>query len=200
MSPYQPETNEQCVYFNATLINMLGILPSHAMKNWQGSITTLIHAYNSMVSSVTGFSPYFLMFGHTSRIPLDVHMGLMLIEWGDSSHQNYVQKLRAQLEWTYQIAFENNQKESERHRKYYDCKFRCMRLRPDDLVLVCVKAPTSDNKIADHSEATPHGVLSQLADQPVFRIQGDAEVDKVYMYYTGTCCFLFSQLLLITAI
>ena len=51
-----------------------------------------------MVSSVAGFNPYFLMFGHTSRIPLDVDMGVTLIEWGDNSHQNCAQKLRAELE------------------------------------------------------------------------------------------------------
>ena len=73
----------------------------------------LTHAYNCMVSSVTGFSPYFLMFGHTPRIPLDVEMDVTMTEWGDSSHQNYAQNLRAWLEWAYWIAHENNQKESE---------------------------------------------------------------------------------------
>ena len=34
-SPYHPETNGQCEHFNATLISMLGTLPSHAKKNWQ---------------------------------------------------------------------------------------------------------------------------------------------------------------------
>ena len=76
---------------------MLVTLPSHA-KNWQEWITTITHAYNCTVSSVTGFSPYFLMFGCTPGIPLDVEMGVTLIEKGDSSHQNYVQKVRAQQE------------------------------------------------------------------------------------------------------
>ena len=98
-------------------------------------------------------------------------MGVMLPEWGDSSHPNCAQKRRVQLEWAYQIAHENNQRESEWHRKYYDCKLKCMSLRPDDLVLVHVKAPTGDYKIADHWETTPHHVLSQLVDQLVLRIQ-----------------------------
>ena len=72
-----------------------------------------MHAYNCMFFSVIGFSAYFLMFGHTPRIPLDVEMGVTLTEWGDSSLQNYVQKLRAWLEWAYWIACKNNQKESE---------------------------------------------------------------------------------------
>ena len=73
----------------------------------------LTHSYNCTVSSVTGFSPYFLIFGHTSRIPLDVEMGVMLSEWGDSSSQDYVQKLSTWLVWAYQIAHESNQKEYE---------------------------------------------------------------------------------------
>ena len=33
-SPYHPETNGQCEHFNATLINKLGTLLTHAKKNW----------------------------------------------------------------------------------------------------------------------------------------------------------------------
>ena len=73
--PYHPETNGQCECFNATITDMLGTLPTHAMKNWQEWIATLTHAYNCTVSSTTGFSPYFLMFGRTPKIPLDVEMG-----------------------------------------------------------------------------------------------------------------------------
>ena len=34
-SPCHPETNGHCDQFDATLINMLGTLPTHAKKNWQ---------------------------------------------------------------------------------------------------------------------------------------------------------------------
>ena len=79
-SPYHPETNGQCEHFNTTLINMLGTLPTHAKKNWQEWVTTLAPAYNCTIFSVTGFSPYFLMFGRTPNIPLDIEMGVTLIE------------------------------------------------------------------------------------------------------------------------
>ena len=55
---------------------MLGTLPIHAKKNWQEWITTLTHAYNCTVSPVTGFSPYFLMFGRNPKLPLDIDLGM----------------------------------------------------------------------------------------------------------------------------
>ena len=102
---------------------MLETLPTHAKKNWQEWVTTLTHAYNCTVSSVTGFSPYFLMFGQTPKIPLDIEMGVMLTQ-GHTSYQNYASKLKARLEWAYQAIHENNQKESECHKKYYDKRLR----------------------------------------------------------------------------
>ena len=95
---------------------MMGTLPTHAKRNWQEWIATLTHAYNCTVSSVTGFSPYFLMFGRTPKIPLDVEMGVTLINQGQESCQNYAKK------WAYQKAQENSRKESERQKRYYDKK------------------------------------------------------------------------------
>ena len=155
-SPYHPETNGQCEHFNATLISMLGTLPTHAKKNWQQWVATLTHAYNCTVSPVTGFSPYFLMFGRTPKLLLDVELGVTMVEQKQTSHQNYAQKLYSKLQWAYQKAQENNKKESEHHKKYYDQKMRYMKLKPDDLVMVRVKALTDDHKIADQWENTPY--------------------------------------------
>ena len=78
------------------------------------------------------------MFGWTPKIPLDIEMGVTLKEQGDTSYKNYVKKLKARLEWAYQVAYENNQKESKHHKKY-DKRMRCMSLKPDDLVLVHIQ-------------------------------------------------------------
>ena len=97
---------------------MLSTLPIHAKRNWQEWVTNLTHAYNCTVSSVTGFSPYFLMFGRTRKIPLDTEMGMTLVDQEPTSYQNYAKKLQARLKWPYQKAQENNKKESECHKKY----------------------------------------------------------------------------------
>ena len=146
-SPYHPETNRQCEHFNATLISMLGTLPSHAKKNLQEWVATLTHAYNCTVSPVTGFSPYFLMFGRIPKLPLDIDLGIPMGEQEPTSQQNYAQKLHSKLQWAFQKAQDNNKRESECHKRYYDQKMRCMKLEPDDLVMVRVKALTGDHKI-----------------------------------------------------
>ena len=177
-TPYHPQTNGQCKHFNATLIGMLGTLPTHAKRKWQEWIATLTHAYNCTVSSITGFSPYFLMFGKTPRTPLDVEMGVTLVDQGQGSYQNYAKMLQAKLKWAYQKAHENNKKEFERQKRYNNQKMKFMSLKPVDLVLVHVKAPSGQHKIIDRWEDKQYRVLNQLDDQPVFQVQPADAVDN----------------------
>ena len=148
-SPCHPETYGQCECFNVTLISMLETLPSYAKKNWQEWVATLTHAYNCTVSPVTGFSPHFLMFGRTPKLPLDIDLGIPMVEQEQTFHQNYAQKLHSRLQWAYQKAQDNNKRESECHKRYYDQRMRCMKFKTDDLVMVRVKALTGDHKIAN---------------------------------------------------
>ena len=74
-SPYRPQINGQCERFNSTLISMIGTLPSDMKRNWQAQIAKLVHGYNCMKSSATGYKPYTLMFGWQPLLPIDVEFG-----------------------------------------------------------------------------------------------------------------------------
>ena len=170
-TPYHPETNGNCECFNATLINMLGTLPTHAKKNWQEWVATLAYTYNCTVSSVTGFSPYFFfMFGRTPKIPCNIEMGVTLVEQENMSYQNYVKKLQDRLKWAYQTAQENSQRESEHHKKYWQ-ENKMYELETKWFSSGACKSTIWRSQNCWSMEDIPYLVLSQLAEQPVFQAQ-----------------------------
>ena len=168
--PHQPKTNESCEHFNYTLMSMLGTLPIHTIKNWPEWVSTLTHACNATMHHATGFSPFFLMYGRIPILHIDVEFGVALPDLSHASHQNFAEKLKACLEWAYKVAKETNDCEATRHKKYYDQKFKCMKIALGDLVLVWVKAFSPDHKIADHWEQVPYKVLSQHKNSPVMAV------------------------------
>ena len=134
-SSYHPQTNGQCERFNKTLISMIGTLPGDAKKKWQEWVPTLVHAYNCTTSSVTGYSPYFLIYGRQPKLPIDLEYGVALSE-SYMDCKTYADKLEHRLCWAYQAAQKCIERESNRHKKYYDQNYKCAVLRKGDLVLV----------------------------------------------------------------
>ena len=80
---------------------------------------------------------------------------------------------------------EVNLKEAIRHKKYYDHKFKCMKLVPGDTVLVRIKAFGADRKITDKWEQQPYVVLEQMFNQQVFKVKptGNDGEDNVKTLY-----------------
>ena len=71
-SPYHPQSNGQVERVHQTLMRMIGKLDTSEKKHWPEHIASICHAYNATRSQVTGYSPYFLMFGHRPRIPINL--------------------------------------------------------------------------------------------------------------------------------
>ena len=86
---------------------------------------------------VTGFSPYFLMFGREPRIPADETFGVTFPITRRKTVTQYVETLRKCLAWAYQTATEHIAKDMERRKLYYDRKAHCTDIVKGDIVLVC---------------------------------------------------------------
>ena len=71
-SLYHLETNGSCERFNSTLISMLGMLDNEEKVKWTDWVPSLVHAYNYTKSAITGFCPYYLMFGQDPILPIDL--------------------------------------------------------------------------------------------------------------------------------
>ena len=82
-SPYHAQTNGQVERMNQMIIRMIGKLEQDKKAHWSEHLPEMLAAYNGTRSAVTGYSPYFLLFGRKSRMPVDCLFPTLC----DSPHQ-----------------------------------------------------------------------------------------------------------------
>ena len=82
-SPYHAQTNGQVERMNQTIIHMISKLKEDRKACWSEHLPELLLAYNATRSAVTGYSPYYLLFGRRPRIPVDYLFPTLC----DSPHQ-----------------------------------------------------------------------------------------------------------------
>ena len=78
-SPYHAQTNGQVERMNQTIIRMIGKLEQDKKAHWSEHLPEMLSAYNGTHSAVTGYSPYFLLFGRKARMPVDYCSPLCMI-------------------------------------------------------------------------------------------------------------------------
>ncbi|KAK7883916.1 hypothetical protein WMY93_027039 [Mugilogobius chulae] len=156
--------------FNRTLLDMLGTLAEQEKSHWKDFVKPLVHAYNCTKNDTTGFTPYELMFGRQPRLPIDLVFGLPM---GTSSlnHSEYVQKLKAQLEKSYQLAAENAEKIMLKNKTRFDRKIIASELELGDRVLVRNVRLRGKHKIADKWESDVYVVVKKSANLPVYTVR-----------------------------
>ena len=188
-SPYHPRGNP-VERFNRTLLGMLGTLKEKEKSHWRDHVKPLTHAYNCTKNDVTGFTPYELMFGRQPRLPVDIAFCLPVKDGAPKSHSQYVRKLRARLQESYQIATKNSQKVAERNKRRFDIAVRESTLEEGDQVLVRNLRLRNKHKLADKWESTVYKVLKRMGDLPVYTVQpinGDGPVRTLHRDHLLAC-------------
>lgn len=171
-TPYHPRGNGKVERMNRTLLQMLKTLTETQKSNWKESLNKLVYAYNCTSCEVTGYSPFYLLFGRSPRLPVDMLFGLY-IESGSSDQRDYVGKWKQGMEEAYVIANENAQKAVERSKKYYDTKVRSSVLQPGEWVLITNLTPRGGpGKLCDYWENTVYTVVRQMgSDLPIYEVR-----------------------------
>lgn len=171
-TPYRPQGNGQVERFNRTLLSMLRTLTENEKADWKESLAKVVHAYNCTRSEATGLSPYYLLFGHTPRLPVDILFNLPSQE-EQVSYKEYVQKWQSQMKEAYQIASKTAQKEALRGKHYYDQKTHGVQLYPGNRVLLRnFKVRGRPGKLRSYWEDAVYEIVSQKnPDLPVYKVR-----------------------------
>lgn len=174
-TPYHPQGNGQVERFNRTLLTMLKTLPTDQKRQWHLHVNKLVHAYNCTRNDSTGFSPFFLLYGRSPRLPVDLIFGLTPEKQPNKiDTPEYVETFRQVLKGAYEKAAETSKKESERNRLQYDKKVRVTELRPGDRVLIknCSQRG-GPGKLRSYWEDDVYLVIRQMGG-PVFQLRSEA--------------------------
>ena len=139
-TPYHPQTNGSAERVHQTLQCMIGKLDLEKRRKWPAHIGSIIIAYNSTRSLVTGYSPYYLMFGCRPRLPIDLLLPMRRTQMLTCTIDEYVASLYDCLRESLAIAQDCAAKEAQRQKWLYDRKVGAVELRPGDHVLVRLDA------------------------------------------------------------
>ena len=148
-SPYHAQTNGQVERMNQTIICMISKLEEDKKACWSEHLPELLLAYNATRSAVTGYSPYYLLFGRRSRIPVDYLFPTLR----DSPHQIKMEvsvaAMQKRLKEAFAVARHLTSEEAAKQCRYYDCKAGAVALQPGDIVMVCTDGFVGKQKVKD---------------------------------------------------
>ena len=114
---------------------------------------------------VTGFSPYFLMFGRRPQLPIDLLFPTYRAQGLSRTIDEYVATLYNRLRDSLKITQECAEKEARRQKRLYDRKIGAVELRPGDRVLVRLDAFRGQRrKLKNRWGDDLHTVVSRVAD------------------------------------
>ena len=95
---------------------MLRTLPEDRKTRWKDTLNKVVHAYNCTRHDATGFSPFFLLFGRTPRLSVDLIFGTAPGS-PKQTHTQFVESWRTAMQQAYTIAMRNSEKSATAEKK-----------------------------------------------------------------------------------
>ena len=181
---------------NQTIIRMIGKLEEDKKACWSEHLPELLLAYNATSSAVTGYSPYYLLFGRRPRIPVDYLFPTLR----DLPHQTKMEvsvaAMQKRLKEAFAVARHLTSKEVAKQCHYYDRKAGAVALQPGDVVMVHTDGFVGKRKVKDRWKDEGFIVESQLEGWPVYKVKcptSDARQKPKYWILHQNCLLLVTN-------
>ena len=158
---------------------MLGTLDQDNKSRWPEYLSPLVYAYNCTKHSTTGFSPFLLMFGRESHLPIDITLGVNSVTSGSGSYPAYIANLWDRLSLTYQKVIAESRKSAARNNQSYDSRAHQAAIQVGDLVLVRNLSIRGKHNLADRWEEDPYRVVECIPGLPVYKVQDKDGKERV---------------------
>lgn len=168
---YHPAGNGLCERLNRTILGMLRTLTRDQKTDWKIHVNKVVHAYNCTRNDATCYSPFFLLFGRSPRLPIDILLGLE-----DTGGRGYVDKWTAQMKEAYKLAQANAKKAAWRGKRNYDKGCRSAIIKVGDRVLVRnLSERGGPGKLRSYWEDRIHVVTRRISDDsPVYEVKPES--------------------------
>ena len=166
-SPYHPQGNGQTERFNQTLCALIKSLGVTERRKWPDALPHLVMIYNTTPHSVTGISPYTLMFGRKPVLPVDQLLNNTRLNW----NEDYVQEQSDLIGRAQAVAKECLKKAADADKQRWDRRAKAGPIPVGQRVLVKQCAFTGRHKLSNHYGEASYVVVNANTDQNLYEIR-----------------------------
>ena len=189
--PYHPQTNGAIERVHQTLRRMIAKMDPEKRAKWPSHLGPILIAYTVTRSLMTGYSPYFLMFGRRPRLPVDLLFPTVRRDENTQTTDEYVTSLYDKLKLAL-ASVRDTTIEAQRQKRHYDCKAGAVELHPGDKVLVKLDAFRGQWwKLKNWWGDALYTVVKCMADGiPVYEVENDANKKRQVLHWARLLLWL----------
>ena len=183
-SPYHPQTNGAIKRVHQTLRRMIAKMDPKKRAKWPSHLGPILIAYNVIRSLITGYLPYFLMFGHRPGLPVDLLFPTARRDENTRTTDEYVTSLYDKLKLALALARDTAILEAQRQMRHYDCKAGAVELHPGDKVLVKLDTFRGQwRKLKNRWGDVLYTVVKHVADGiPAYEVENDVNKKRQVLH------------------
>ena len=157
---------------------MLCTLPEDKKSHWSDHVSKVVHAYNCTKNKATGYSPFYLLFGHSPHLPIDLIFNTSPPST-PAKHREFVEEWKEAMQQAYKLASEKVSKSTTKSQSHYNRKASFTKLLPGDRVLVRNQETRGTGKLRAFWEDKVYIVTKQLdEDNPVYEVKPEEKKGK----------------------